>query len=65
MSFYDACRAQPLWLFCYYTAGYKAGGHSCATYIFPYDLPPSPRHLPYDSKEREIEKQIWKIEGSC
>jgi hypothetical protein len=28
--------------------GYKAGGSSYATYIFPDDLPPSPRLLPYD-----------------
>jgi hypothetical protein len=27
--------------------GYKVGGRSCASYIFPYDLPPSPRQLPY------------------
>jgi hypothetical protein len=27
--------------------GYKIGGHSCATYILPHDLPISPRLLPY------------------
>jgi hypothetical protein len=26
---------------------YKAGGHSCVTYIFPHDLPPSLCLLPY------------------
>jgi hypothetical protein len=27
--------------------GYKAGGHSYATYLFPHDLPLSPCFLPY------------------
>jgi hypothetical protein len=27
--------------------GYKAGSCSCAAYISPHDLPPSPRLLPY------------------
>jgi hypothetical protein len=27
--------------------GYKAGDHSCATYIIPHDLPPSSHFLPY------------------
>jgi hypothetical protein len=27
--------------------GYKGGGSSCATYIFPHDPPLSPRLLPY------------------
>jgi hypothetical protein len=37
--------------------GYKAGDHSCTTYIFLYDLPPSPSLLPYALKG-EIEKHI-------
>jgi hypothetical protein len=28
--------------------GYKAGGCSCAAYIFLHDLLPSPHLLPYD-----------------
>jgi hypothetical protein len=27
--------------------GHKAGSRSCATYIFPRDIPPFPRPLPY------------------
>jgi hypothetical protein len=27
--------------------GYKASSRSCATYILPHDLPPSPHLLPY------------------
>jgi hypothetical protein len=27
--------------------GYNAGSSSCATYIFPHDLPLSPNLLPY------------------
>jgi hypothetical protein len=27
--------------------GYKEGGCSCATYIFPHDIPPFLRLLPY------------------
>jgi hypothetical protein len=37
--------------------GNKAGNHSCATYILSHDLSLSPHLLPYDWKEREIEKQ--------
>jgi hypothetical protein len=37
--------------------GYTAGGGSCATYIFPHNLPLSPRFLPYGSK-RKIEREI-------
>jgi hypothetical protein len=35
---------------------YTTGGGSCATYIFPHNLPLSPRFLPYGSK-RKIERE--------
>jgi hypothetical protein len=53
--FYHACGAQPLYLLgVSQIGGHKVGGHSCATYIFPHDIPPFPDHLTYDlKKERE------------
>jgi hypothetical protein len=36
------------------------GGHPCATYIFPYDIPLFLHPLPYDWKERKIVKPILK-----
>jgi hypothetical protein len=48
VPFYHARGAPLLCLLSCYTAGlYSQCGNSCAPYIFPYDIPPFLRLLPY------------------
>jgi hypothetical protein len=53
-----ACGVQPFASSIVTPQGYKAGGHSYATYIFPHDLPWSLCPLPMAKKKEDKEKQI-------